>query len=274
MTKINKLGKSTFVIAILSFILVAVLAFGGTYAYFSATATADSASITVGHLRIDKDTAFNDTEIAKIGVAVPNQPIITADNGAVTVDVDSNINYFIRAKVTYDYTLTTEGCQKVAVGATNATCGHADAGIELLIIDTTKSTVSDPEDTANAGSWISGLTSVSDEQADDGLVVETNANGTGWYYYSTAWAPKAAATAGAGKNVRTHTFNLEAKVNPLAGQVESEHFMDATITITVQFEVIQADYIIDAGTAPAGTTVYNAEQLQAAWNLADKAIGA
>jgi predicted ribosomally synthesized peptide with SipW-like signal peptide len=56
MTKINKLGKSTFVIAILSFVLVAVLAFGGTYAYFSATAEAGGTNVTLGTITLTDTT--------------------------------------------------------------------------------------------------------------------------------------------------------------------------------------------------------------------------
>ena len=276
MTKINKLGKSTFVIAILSFILVAVLAFGGTYAYFSATTKADSASITLGHLKISDHTKFNQTAIEAIGIAVPNQPIIDDTNGAITVTVDSNINYFIRAKLTYDYELHTAGCDKTTVGGTS-TCACADAGIELLLI--TPGTSVDPldpaKDTATAGSWIAGLTQAEAdiENADwaEGqykYVADVEGNSTGWYYYNKMWTPGTETGTDTGIFNRLHTFTIDARVNPETGKKSSQHFMDAVITITVHFEVIQADFIVTDAKADADN-IYTKQQLQEAWATAD-----
>lgn len=83
MTKINKLGKSTFVIAILSFLLVAVLAFGGTYAYFSAQSKTATGSIDLGNLTVGEVTgdAISSNAITfDTTVAQPNQQILTNED--------------------------------------------------------------------------------------------------------------------------------------------------------------------------------------------------
>jgi len=281
MTKINKLGKSTFVIAILSFILVAVLAFGGTYAYFSASSKADTATVTMGHLKISENAKFDTATFTTGKIVVPNQKILNSDpskvnqedgegSGAVTVTVDSNIYYFIRAKIEYSYTIVNSGCTHVENTEAADPCECADRGIELLLIE---AALGGDADTAG---WISGLKSVSSEQQTAGLKAEVASNNTGWYYYNQAFAPTAT---GEGKDEgentpynRVHTFSVDAQVNPLAGQVESQHFMDATVTIDVTFEVIQADYIVDDGSSMAKEEIFDAAELQAAWNKAKTPI--
>lgn len=120
MTKINKLGKSTFVIAILSFILVAVLAFGGTYAYFSSVSGRAAGKVTTGHLTLavsEDDAAvsqINGYTIASNKIVQPGQRLVgagnkdedgnwtlneTSEEGAdVNATVTSNINYYLRVK--------------------------------------------------------------------------------------------------------------------------------------------------------------------------------
>lgn len=113
MSKINKLGKSTFVIAILSFILVAVLTFGGTYAYFSAKTGEVKGNIKMGTLTVKlTDGANTLTTLGDIAIAQPNQEILKE---TYTVDfTGSDIKAFVRVKVTaalegITYTDNTQG---------------------------------------------------------------------------------------------------------------------------------------------------------------------
>ena len=76
MSKINKLGKSTFVIAILSFLLVAVLAFGGTYAYFSDSKTATGSFVT-GTIKVS-DLDATAVFTAHSDEIVPGSPLINS----------------------------------------------------------------------------------------------------------------------------------------------------------------------------------------------------
>lgn len=91
MTKINKLGKSTFVIAILSFLLVAVLAFGGTYAYFTSATEKAEGTFKTGKVQISSEAAT--IVIDKEGV-VPGAPIV---DEAITLAADVNVKTIIIA---------------------------------------------------------------------------------------------------------------------------------------------------------------------------------
>lgn len=71
MTKYKKLTRSTFAIIALSLVLVAVLAFGGTYAYFTAKKDATD-SITMGTLGLSEITLT-----AQTGKVVPGQDVLT-----------------------------------------------------------------------------------------------------------------------------------------------------------------------------------------------------
>ena len=71
MTKYSKIKKSSFAILALSLILVAVLAFGGTYAYFNDSVTADGGSVTTATLVLTDTVAIT----AATDDLVPNQTI-------------------------------------------------------------------------------------------------------------------------------------------------------------------------------------------------------
>lgn len=80
MTKYSKIKKSSFAILALSLILVAVLAFGGTYAYFSSTTGAMTGSVTTGTLKLTGGTtslAIVETEDS----LVPNQTVTLDTTG-------------------------------------------------------------------------------------------------------------------------------------------------------------------------------------------------
>lgn len=74
MTKYKKLTKSAFAIVALSLILVAVLAFGGTYAYFSAKETANG-TITMGTLGLAELTLTVETDKVVPGQDALSTPV-------------------------------------------------------------------------------------------------------------------------------------------------------------------------------------------------------
>ena len=241
MSKINKLGKSTFVIAILSFVLVAVLAFGGTYAYFSASSkNAVTKEVTMGHLRIaDGAWATEGTIIEESKFAVPNQTIINKD---VEVGVTSNVNYFIRAIFSYNIKLSGTHAQ-----TEQTPCADANEALLDIVLDSAwKGEGVD----ANAGKAVYTETTETDGS-------KTN---TAYLYLTTAQEGAEAA--------QTETLNLNVKVRPEIGQVSSEHFMDAEITIKVTFQVIQADYIISGTDTPSTTEETAVATLKTAFNTA------
>ena len=77
MTKYSKIKKSSFAVLALSLVLVALLAFGGTYAYFSDTVTAAGGKVTTATLTLTDNVAIT----ASADDLVPNQilPIVIGD---------------------------------------------------------------------------------------------------------------------------------------------------------------------------------------------------
>lgn len=114
MSKINKLGKSTFVIAILSFLLVAVLAFGGTYAYFSNASEKLGGTFTTGTITMSLDEGTSDKFVTDGEYVVPGQPIIES---AISVNTATTVNTIMFAVV--KATVNAEGTD-IAIGTGEA----------------------------------------------------------------------------------------------------------------------------------------------------------
>lgn len=239
MSKINKLGKSTFVIAILSFILVAVLTFGGTYAYFSAKSGVKTGTVTMGTLKLT-DTGFTASEkiFTEGSIAQPNQQLFgaTGREFSVTTDATTNISYYTRVKFTVTVT--------PAVGATHATHGAELTdnmnAIDILTIE------------IKSKAWEKGVALASGDNA------KTESS---YYYYQLA--PTKVTTAGA----TTEKFMVDnLQVKPILGVDDCTYWMGATVTVSIQFEVLQADYLKDGVTA--GAAFANGAAAEAAWTTA------
>ena len=262
MSKINKLGKSSVVIAILSFLLVAVLAFGGTYAYFSDSSKVEGSDVTLGTLVISKDTAWTDdaTVVTKGEIVVPNQVIANSD---VTAKVKSNINYYVRIKIVTDYSLATgHDCD-----AEGMECTQADKDLDTPILFTLKwnngtadEVLLDPEndEVDDTGlSWWIGAVDVDD--------TDTTIS-TQYLYLKDVQEPNDDLTEA---NLAELKVNIKAQVNPVVGDGESQHFMGATYAFSVTYEVCQADYLNTADSGDALGSLLLAEQ---AWaNIKGKA---
>ena len=70
--------------------MVALLAFGGTYAYFTASATADSKTITTGYLKLTANGALTSINVSNV---MPTQEILGEDAIKLTVDTSETGNY-------------------------------------------------------------------------------------------------------------------------------------------------------------------------------------
>ena len=249
MTKINKLGKSTFVIAILSFILVAVLAFGGTYAYFSDQSDPASGSVTTGHLTITEvkegGVAITD-ELTMEGKVQPNQVIY---NNTLSLDVNNNIAYYTRLKLTVSIARDDTHQHKVqdnleTQDVTEKCADDVGAALNILTFTTADIESGDWATTTGAGF--------------------TDVDSADLYIYKLA--PTAA------DSTELETFDLKIQVKPIMGLSANgsadgcEYWMDATITVTVQFEVLQADYLNDGTTV--GDEFADGDAAAAAWTTA------
>ena len=259
MSKINKLGKSTFVIAILSFLLVAVLAFGGTYAYFSATSgAAIKGTITTGHLEIDTVKGGNgtsDTLVAVGTIAQPNQTIFK--NETVKTVVKSNIAYFTRVNFSV----------RILDGATevdmSSHTGHVDSvtkAVEILTI--TGDEIGYSGETGK--DWQNGVA---------GNTIDYSAETVTFYKLAPT-------TEDDGINVNTgttesFTFNVVLNAWVGRGATDSENpvegcdfWMDKVVEVSITVDVLQADYLLDLDQAAATEGFANGVEAKAAWDAA------
>ena len=94
MTKLKskKMTKSTFAVIIMAVVMVAMLAFGGTYAYFTATATGKSDTAQTGSVLLKNNVVtLVDTNV------VPGMELLKAETNVSVVN-DSNVATFIFVK--------------------------------------------------------------------------------------------------------------------------------------------------------------------------------
>lgn len=205
MTKYSKIKKSSFAVLALSLILVAVLAFGGTYAYFSANASA-SGTVTMGTLTLNIEDADTQTEGVQLSVTtdkvVPNQPVIT--EGTTISYAGTDIDFFIRGS----FTVTVTGYDADGQLGTNEPA-HTSA---------------DFYSATGLENWV--------KAADNN------------YYYVGA-ANKAATDKAVAVTSATAptSFISELKLSKYIGNGGSTYYMGATVTITMNIEVIQANYL-------------------------------
>ena len=227
MTKINKLGKSTFVIAILSFLLVAVLAFGGTYAYFSDTSNDVTGSVNLGRLQITDFAGKGADGSIKIEaeVAQPNQTII---NDTITADIDANIKYYVRVYFTAEVTecTTAETSDGTHDFTHSHTCTTEETGGDKVTNDLDILTI-----VVGDGTW-------------------AEYNKTGYYYLTSA------ATA---QTAETQSITVNVTVNEWVGVNGCNYWMDAKVELTVTMQVLQAEHLKDAN-------ITDAASLHDAWN--------
>ena len=95
--KSKKMTKSTFAIIIMGIIMVAMLAFGGTFAYFTATANQSGATIVTGKLSMNVTTNVETVIDADL---VPNQQVNMTAVSLADAFGDTNTIGALRAKVT------------------------------------------------------------------------------------------------------------------------------------------------------------------------------
>ena len=96
-TKKKKMSKSTFAIIIMAIAMVAMLAFGGTYAYFTATATTKTTGeFTTGSIKLEAND--DKTFVASLTNVVPGDELST---GALTLTpTSSGTDSYIAIRVT------------------------------------------------------------------------------------------------------------------------------------------------------------------------------
>ncbi len=82
--------------------MVAMLAFGGTFAYFTATTTAQSKEVQTGRVQLGANSTF--TLTTKV---VPGQELLVGDENKVTITSNSNVKTYVFVKFSVDITKAT-----------------------------------------------------------------------------------------------------------------------------------------------------------------------
>ena len=103
-TKSKKMTKSTFAIIIMAVVMVAMLAFGGTYAYFTATASEVEGTATTGTVKLNANS---------IGTLVTDKVVSGSSllkSGSVQVTSASDVDTYVF--VTFSATFDGSGNQK------------------------------------------------------------------------------------------------------------------------------------------------------------------
>lgn len=93
MTKLKskKMSKSTFAVIIMAILMVAMLAFGGTYAYFTANVgTAIDASATTGRIKLTTTDTFTLTTTVDITKILPSETLVDFKDESFEVTDASN----------------------------------------------------------------------------------------------------------------------------------------------------------------------------------------
>lgn len=240
MTKINKVGKSTFVIAILSFLLVAVLAFGGTYAYFSAKTEPAGGKITMGalyvYLKDDKSALLSgDTALGEITIAQPNQEILkatyTVDMKKTASENKSTVSAFVRVKITAELDASIMNADKTAFVGNTLGDSHITPATIFTI-------------TSDSSSWFYN-------EAD------------GYTYYVTD--KKDGASSKAAELTDSVSLPVSIIVNKDVGDDGSTFFMGKTGTFAIVVEAIQADYLDSSDKTEGQAATYTVTQIAEKW---------
>ena len=77
--------------------MVAMLAFGGTFAYFTATASQDSADITTGYVKLNSDGGLAKIELKNV---MPRDELVAAGGITLTVDTSEAAGNYVAIKFT------------------------------------------------------------------------------------------------------------------------------------------------------------------------------
>lgn len=120
--KSRKMTKSTFAIIIMGIMMVAMLAFGGTFAYFTATATSQSGSFTTGNVKLSSTGSF----VVSAKNVMPGDYILGgADNNAenpaakLTVETTDDAGNYVAIKFTITATDGTDQHNPIDLGDVN-----------------------------------------------------------------------------------------------------------------------------------------------------------
>lgn len=159
MTKLNskKMSKSTFAVIIMAIAMVALLAFGGTYAWFtSGSAAAEVNDTNTGTIKMSAaGSIYNETALTEN--VLPGEPVFASDADLVITDESNRESYIfievtIKAykatntqKTTADHTFTADLGTPAVSGATDTTKKLAPVGGSYTGVSYFKTDIADAD---------------------------------------------------------------------------------------------------------------------------------
>ena len=122
--KSKKMTKSTFAIIIMAIVMVAMLAFGGTYAYFTATSDKNVASLTTGMVSLESATTLT----ATVENVMPKEEVFAAGDLAFNTSASTEDTY-----LGFELIIQTRpaGSDNSVAYTTLTTAQLAEVGLEL-----------------------------------------------------------------------------------------------------------------------------------------------
>ena len=221
-TKKRKMSKSTFAIIIMAVVMVAMLAFGGTYAYFTATATKKTTGeFTTGSIKLESND--DATFVSGLTDVVPGDAL--TDGPLTLTTTSAGTDSYIAIRVTIEAT--------DAKGATLDLTGTSlETAIGLLAIEPT-----------TGSTWVAG-----------------SGNYTNVFVLAATTTPTKVATAQTIKITDAALiFQAEDDWNQTtadgsADYISDSKLMGATLNITIEARSVQSDNWNDGGDASATGT--------------------
>ena len=205
--KSKKMNKSTIAVILMAIAMVAMMAFGGTYAYFSAKAEASSGNVTTARIHLTK----NAVATIKNTTAVSGTELLQAESDIV-VTVDNTTDTWV--VVAFSVSVDGVAASKNKTGSATAEGQLAAEEFALIITEGTgwtklKATKTAGEDTETLALYAQKVTANADDKA---LEVCTSIQ---------------------------FIANTEYNV-PQEGAATGGDIMDKTITVSVESRAIQA----------------------------------
>ena len=130
MTKLKskEMTKSTFAVIIMAVVMVAMLAFGGTYAYFTATAAAVSKEATTGTVKLGANSAAT-----LVTTKVVSGQELIAEDSSVQVTSESNVATWVFVTFTVELTTLDEDATVNDVSATKTLTKDGDYYLDYAV---------------------------------------------------------------------------------------------------------------------------------------------
>ena len=226
-TKKKKMSKSTFAIIIMAVVMVAMLAFGGTYAYFTATATKKSTGeFTTGSIKLEAND--DATFVTGLTNVVPGDELTTGPLTLTTTSVGTDS--YIAIKVTIKATDAND--EELDLAGTSLA-----SAIGLLATEPT-----------TGSKWVAG----------------TDENYTNVFVLAATTTPTAVAT---GQTIKITDAALifkggdnwdQTKADGSADYISDSKLMGATLNITIEARSVQSKNWNDGGDASASDTATDA----------------